>query len=381
MNLRDLFLLDPDVVFLNHGSFGATPRPVFEVYQNWQRQLERQPVQFIMRELVDHLDEARQALGRYLNVGKDDLIYVPNPTFAMNIVANSLTLGEGDEVLTTDHEYGACENVWHFLSRKRGFRYVTQPLPFPLTTPEAILEQIWQGVTPRTKVIFVSHITSPTAVTLPVAALCQRAREAGIITVIDGAHAPSQLPLDLQAVGADFYFGAAHKWLCAPKGAAFLYTQPQHQARMEPLIVGWGWGPNRSRHSTNYLDYLQHSGTNDLSAYLSVPAAIQFQAEHDWPTVRQQCHELLCQTLSRIQASTELPQPYPEALYQQMAVAPLPPIADLVAFKDRLYNDHCIEIPTIAWQDHQFVRISVQGYNTQADMDILVQALNELITV
>ena len=378
MSLRDLFLLDPDVVFLNHGSFGATPRPVFEVYQAWQRQLERQPVLF-MRELEGYLAEARQGLANYLNVGKDDLIYVPNPTFAMNIVANTLTLGEGDEVLTTNHEYGACENVWHFLSRKRGFRYVVQPIPLPLTTPEAVLEQIWQGVTSRTKVIFLSHITSPTAVTFPVAALCKRAREAGIITVIDGAHAPSQLTLDLQAIDADFYFGAAHKWLCAPKGAAFLYTQPQHQAKMEPLIVGWGWGPARNRHNTDYLDYLQHSGTNDLSAYLSVPAAIQFQAEHDWPTVRQQCHELLCHTLSRIQDITQLPALYPETFYQQLATVPLPPITDLLAFKAQLYDEYRIEIPAVTWQNDQFVRISVQGYNTQADMDALVSALDDLI--
>lgn len=378
MTLRDLFLLDPDVVFLNHGSFGATLRPVFEVYQDWQRRLEWQPVLF-MRELEGYLAEARQVLATYLNVGKDDLIYVPNPTFAMNIVANALTLGEGDEVLTTDHEYGACENVWHFLSGKRGFRYVAQPIPLPLTTPEDVLEQFWQGVTPRTKVIFVSHIASPTAVTFPVTALCQRAREAGIITVIDGAHAPSQLTLDLLAIDADFYFGAAHKWLCAPKGAAFLYTQPQHQAKMEPLVVGWGWGPKRSRHNIDYLDYLQHSGTNDLSAYLSVPAAIQFQAEHDWPMVRQQCHDLLCRTLSRIQAITQLPTPYPETFYQQLAVAPLPSIADLDAFKTCLYDEYRIEIPTVTWQNHQFVRISVQGYNTQADMDALVQALSDLI--
>ena len=379
MNMRDLFLLDPDVVFLNHGSFGATPRPVFEAYQAWQRRLERQPVLFIGRQLADLLSEARQALAAYLNVGKDDLIYVPNPTFAMNIVANSLTLGPGDEVLTTNHEYGACENVWHYLSRKRGFAYVAQPLPLPLTTPEAVLEQIWQGVTPRTKVIFISHITSPTAVTFPVAALCRRAREAGIITVIDGAHAPSQLPLDLQAIDADFYFGAAHKWLCAPKGAAFLYTQPQHQAQMEPLIVGWGWGPQRTRHTIDYLDYLQHSGTNDLSAYLSVPTAIAFQAEHNWSLVRQQCHELLRNTLSRIQTITNLPQPYPEPFYQQMAVAPLPRIDDLAAFKDRLYDDYCIEIPTLSWENQQFIRISVQGYNTQADMDVLVGALAEML--
>jgi isopenicillin-N epimerase len=380
MSLRDLFLLDPDVVFLNHGSFGATPRPVFEVYQAWQRQMERQPVLFIGRELAGYLDEARRVLGEYLNADKDDLVYIPNATFGTNIIANSLPLGEGDEVLTTDHEYGACDNAWDYLSRKRGFRYVKQPLPLPFTTPEDIVEQIWQGVTTRTKVIYMSHITSPTAVILPIAAICQRAREAGINTVIDGAHAVGQLSLDMQAIGADFYFSNAHKWLCAPKGAAFLYARRERQHLIEPLVVGWGWGDHRTTHyGSDYLDYLQDLGTNDFSAYLSVPAAIQFQAEHDWPTVTQKCHELLCQTLQRTTTITELPTPYSEAFYHQLAVVPLPPIADLAAFKARLYDEYRIEIPTITWQNHQFVRISVQGYNTQEDMDMLVQALTEVI--
>jgi isopenicillin-N epimerase len=380
MKLRDLFMLDPEVIFLNHGSFGATPRPVFEAYQAWQQRLERQPVLFIGRELPGHLAEARRILGDYLKADKDDLVYVPNATFALNIVANSLALAEEDEVLTTDHEYGACDNVWDFLSRKRGFRYVKQSLPLPLTTPEAVVEQIWQGVTARTKVIFMSHITSPTAVILPIAAICQRATEAGIITVIDGAHAPGQLPLDLPAIGADFYFGNAHKWLCAAKGAAFLHTRRQRQSLIEPLIVGWGWGEHRTlRHGSDYLDYLQFLGTSDPSAYLSVPAAIQFQAEHNWPAVRQQCHELLCHTLQRTQAITGLPTPYSEAFYHQMAVVPLPPMADLAAFKNQLYDEYCIEIPCMTWQNQQFVRISVQGYNTQEDMDCLVGALGELI--
>jgi isopenicillin-N epimerase len=352
MNLRDLFLLDPDVVFLNHGSFGATPRPVFEAYQNWQRQLERQPVQFIGRELGGYLDEARRVLGDYLNADKDDLVYIPNATFGTNIVANSLNLGEGDEVLTTDHEYGACENVWYYLSRKRGFRYIKQPLPLPFTTPEDVVEQIWQGVTPRTKVIFMSHITSPTAVILPIATICHKAREAGIITVIDGAHAVGQLPLDMQAIGADFYFSNAHKWLCAPKGSAFLYARRERQHLIEPLVVGWGWGEHRNlRYGSDYIDYLQFLGTGDPSAYLSVPAAIQFQVEHDWPQVTQQCHELLCQTLQRTTAITELPTPYSEAFYHQLAIVPLPPIDDLVAFKNRLYDGYRIEIPVIAWQE------------------------------
>lgn len=382
-DLRALFLLDPDVVFLNHGSFGATPRPVFEVYQRWQRRLERQPVQFLGREIGDHLASARQALGRYLNADKDDLAFVPNATFGVNVVARSLALGPGDEVLTTNHEYGACDNVWHFLSRKQGFGYVQQAIALPLTSAADIVEQFWQGVTPRTRVIYISHITSPTALCFPVEAICARAREAGILTVIDGAHTPGQIPLDLAAVGADFYCGNGHKWLSSPKGSGFLYTRKERQRLIEPLVVGWGWGESRMlTFGSDYLDALQWLGTNDFSAYLSVPAAIEFQEEHNWTAVRQQCHTLLCQAIDRICALTGLDSVYPEAgepSFYQMAIAPLPPIADLQGLKDQLYERFRVEVPCVQWGDRPFIRVSVQGYNTQEDIDTLLFAIETVI--
>ena len=384
-DLRALFLLDPEVIFLNHGSFGATPRPVFDAYQRWQRRLEEQPVRFLSRELPDLLAEARSALAAYLGVTGDDVVYVPNATFAVNVVARSLPLAPGDEVLTTDHEYGACENVWRFLSQKKGFAYIRRTLPFPLP-PEPDLEDFvvdafWQGVTPRTRVIFLSHITSSTALRLPVARICARAREAGILTVIDGAHAPGQIPLDLQAVDADFYAGNAHKWLCAPKGSAFLYARPDRQELIEPLVVGWGWGDRRSiSFGSDYLDNLQWLGTNDLAAYLSVPAAVTFQEAHDWPIVRRRCHGLLREALARLSELTGLPSLYPtHQLYRQMAVAPLPPIADLQALQARLYDQYRIEVPCIEWQGRQFIRLSIQGYNQEPEISALEVALKELL--
>lgn len=380
-NLKNLFLLDPDVVYLNHGSFGATPRPVFAAYQAWQRRLERQPVAFLLDELPDHLALARRELGQFLNAGEDDVVYVPNATFGVNVVARSLALGPGDELLTTNHEYGACYNVWDFLSQKRGFDVVQQSISFPAASDEAILEELWQGVTPRTRVIFVSHITSSTALRLPVAAICAQAREAGILTVVDGAHAPGQIPLDLKAIDADFYTGNAHKWLCAPKGAAFLYARPDRQRLIEPLVVGWGWGPERTfTFGSDYLDYLQWLGTNDLSAYLTVPEAIRFQKEHDWPAVRQRCHQLLAETLHGIGELTGLDPLYPDATgYRQMAVAPLPQLKDPAAFKEALYRSFCVEIPCIEWQGRHFLRISVQGYNSYEDTDVLLRALRQLL--
>ena len=382
-DLASLFLLQPGVAFLNHGSFGATPRSVFADYQAWQERLERQPVQFLVNELPQQLAEARAALGHLVHAQADDLVFIPNATFGVNVVARSLALGPGDEVLATDHEYGACQNTWEFLSRKRGFRYVRQPIPVPLGSRDEIVAHYWQGVTPRTRVIFISHITSPTAVRFPVEEICRRAREAGILTLIDGAHSVGQIPLDLIALDADFYVSNAHKWLCSPKGSAFLYARRSVQPLVEPLVVGWGWGENRTIHfGSDYLDYLQWLGTNDLSAYLAVPAAIRFQEEHDWTAVRTRCQALLSETIDDLCRLTELETIYPDAgWFQQMAVAPLPRIKDLAALKTRLYEEYRVEVPLLEWNDRHFVRVSVQGYNSRSDIDRLLAALQILLPV
>ncbi len=379
--LKDLFLLSSDVVFLNHGSFGATPRPVFETYQAWQERLEQEPVQFLVNELTGYLAQARAALGDLVNADADDLVFVPNATFALNIIARSLDLGPGDEALTTDHAYGACNNVWEFMSGKRGFRTVPQAIPLPYDSSQAVLEQFWSGVTADTKVIFISHITSATAVHFPVAEICARAREEGILTVVDGAHTLGQIALDLRALGADFYFSNAHKWLCSPKGSAFLYTSRDCQHFVEPLVVGWGWGSEKSfSFGSDYLDYLQYLGTDDFSAYLTVPAAIQFQEAHHWTAVRDECHDLLCSAVDRICALTGLESVYPgKECFRQMAVAPLPRIEDLPGLKTELFDLYRVEVPLIEWNGRHFIRVSVQGYNSQADIDALLAALQALL--
>ncbi len=375
--LKSLFLLDPDVVFLNHGSYGATPRPVFEACQAWRLRLEREPVQFINNELPGLLRHARGVLGEYLNADPDDLVYIPNATFGMNVVARALRLAPGDEVLTTDHEYGAIDNAWLHACRKNGARYVRQPVPFPAASDTEIADAIWSGVTPRTRVLMLSHITSSTALRLPVEGLCARARAAGILTAIDGAHAPGQIPLDLRALDADFYTGNCHKWLCSPKGAAFLYARRALQPMIEPPVIGWGYGDNRKlAHNPDYVDALQWLGTNDLAAYLAVPAAIAFQHEHDWPRVRARCHALLSESLQRVSALTGLlPLYHSDGQYVQMAVNALPRIDDLAAFNRRLFDRHRVEIPCIEWNGRQLLRIALQGYNSRADIDALLAAL------
>jgi len=378
--LKALFLLDPDIVFLNHGSFGACPLPVFETYQTWQRALERQPVAFLGRQAAALLAHARAQLAAYLGVAADDVVYFPNPTTAINMVARNLPLRPMDEILTTDHEYGAMDRTWRFLCRQTGARYVRQPIPLPVTDADAWVETFWQGVTDRTKVIFLSHITSPTALTFPVEAICHRARAAGVLCIVDGAHAPGHIPLHLPAIGADLYTGACHKWLCAPKGAAFLYARPEVQHWLEPLVVSWGYESSQPSGS-QFIDYHEWQGTRDLAAFLTVPTAIEFQTQHGWAAVRQQCHQLACTTRQRLNVLTGLEPICPDSpqWFTQMFAARLPAHTDLEALKQRLYDEYRVEVPMVSWNGQKFIRVSFQGYNTPGDADTLVAALERLL--
>jgi len=375
-SLRRQFLLDPKVTFLNHGSFGATPKLVFREYQRWQRELERQPVEFLGRRHNDLMKTARGALAAYLGTSNGNVIYSQNVTIALNIVARSLELGHGDEVLSTDHEYGALDRTWRFLSKERGFTYINQPIPVPLTTSADFVEAFWHGVTSRTRVIFLSHITSPTALIFPVEQVVRRAREAGILTIVDGAHAPGQIPLALDALGADFYGGNLHKWLCAPKGAGFLYARPEVQHLLKPLVVSWGY-ESEMPSGSNFIDHHEWWGTRDLSAFLTVPAAIEFQEKNHWDEIRIACHALAAESQGRICHLTGLAPLHSNAenWFRQMFTAPLPADTDILALKARLYDEYRIEVPLIAWKDHKLIRVSIQAYNSRRDIDHLVRAL------
>ncbi len=379
------FLLDPDIHFLNHGSFGACPRPVFEAYQYWQAELERQPVAFLGRRVNDLLAESRSALAAYLGAAADDVVYFPNPTTALNMVIRNLArpdcpahLCPGDEILTTDHEYGALERTWRYVCHQTGARTVRQPIPLPVTTHADFVERFMAGVTERTRIIFISHITSPTALIFPVAEICRRARAAGILTIVDGAHAPGQVALNLGEMGADIYAGACHKWLCAPKGAAFLYARPEVQPWLEPLVVSWGWEAERPGLS-RFVDWHEWQGTRDVAAFLSVPAAIRFQAEHDWPAVRSRCHALAAATRDRIVDLTGLPPIcHPEGWFAQFFAARLPE-CDLDALKARLVDEYRVEAPMVRWNGQPFVRVSFQAYNDRADADALIAGLARVL--
>jgi isopenicillin-N epimerase len=379
-SLKRHFLLDPTVTFLNHGSFGATPKPVFRAYQRWQRELERQPVEFLGRRHNDLMQSARAALAAYLGTRAENVVFSQNVTIALNIVARSLDLGPADEVLATDHEYGALDRTWRFLAKERGFTYINQPIPLPLTTSSDFVEAFWCGVTPRTRVIFLSHITSPTALVFPVAQIVRRAREAGILTVVDGAHAPGQLPLALDALGADFYGGNLHKWLCAPKGAGFLYARPEVQPLLKPLVVSWGY-ESETPSGSQFIDHHEWWGTRDLAAFLSVPAAIEFQRQHRWEEVQAACHDLAVESQQRLCALTGLAPLHTdaEAWFRQMFTAPLPADTDTAALKARLYDEFRIEVPLVAWNSHKLIRVSIQAYNSRRDVDRLLDALKNCL--
>ncbi len=370
---RDLFLLRPDVVFLNHGSFGACPRPVFDAYQQWQRELERQPVDFLGRRFADLMGEARAVLAGYVGADADDLVYLPNATTGLNIVARSLPLETGDEVVTTDQEYGAAERTWRFVCERRGAKLVQVRLPVPVESPEQIVETLWAQVTSRTRVLFFSHLTSPTALILPAADLVRRARGAGIITVVDGAHAAGQIPLDLTALGADFYAASCHKWMCAPKGSGFLWARRETQPLLHPLVVSWGW-------REGFIKEQQWQGTRDPAAYLATPAAIEFLRSPAWRDVPQRCHALAAEARAALLESGGLPALSPDGdrWYAQMVSAPLP-LTDGDGAQRRLREEFRVEVPIVAWRERQLLRVSVQGYNTQADIEALRRGVSHLL--
>lgn len=348
--MRELFLIDPEVTFLNHGSFGACPREVFERYQFWQRELEREPVDFIARKLTPLLANARAIVGEYVNANADDLTFVPNATTGVNMAARALQLEPGDEVLSTNLEYGACVYTWRRHS----------------TFVEAPYDELFDHVTERTRAVYVSHITSETGLLLPVEEIVSRARDQGLTTIVDGAHAPGHVDLDLEALGADFYTGNFHKWVCAPKGAAFLHVRPEWQDGVDGAIVSWGY-----EEPATFLTKTEPQATRDPAAYLAVPDAIAWSREHD---DRERC-VALCREARRDLCELLGTEPIaPESMIRQMASVRLPrPDKEL---SQRLWDEHKIEIPVS--HDGTLLRISIAAYNDRGDVDRLLLALREL---
>jgi isopenicillin-N epimerase len=352
--VKELYLLDPEVVYLNHGSFGACPRPVFDAYQRFQLELEREPVAFLAleRSLPARLEQVRDRLGQYVGARPENLALVPNVSSALNAVARSLELAPGDEILLGEAEYGGMELLWEFVASRTG-----------ATVRRAPFAELEPG--PDTRVVFCSHVEWVSGAVNDVADVCRRAQEGGALSIVDGAHAPGQVELDLESLGADVYAGNCHKWLSAPKGSAFLYARPEVQAMIDPLVVSWDWGIGRP-----FADVHRWQGTRDPSAFLAVPAAIDFQAEHDWPSVRARCHGLLCGARDRLGL-----EPLADTFVQMLGFRLT--VADGPALKRRLWDDHRIEVPVIETAAGPVIRVSVQAYNDESDLDALIGALRE----
>ena len=385
-NLARHFLLREDVTFLNHGSFGACPRPVFEAYQGWQLELEQEPVEFLGRRLHDLLRVPREALAAELGCDSNDIVGVPNATNGLNIVAQSLDLRPGDQILTTDHEYSALEKTWAYVCRKTGAEIVVVKVPMPLVSEGAFTQTIIDGMTERTKVLFLSHITSPTALLFPIENAIAEARRRGIWSVIDGAHTPGHIKLDLDAIGADFYAGNCHKWMMTPKGSAFLHTRREMQGLLNPLVISHGWtkdskapGAKGAFGNSPYIDEIEIRGTRDPAPWLTVPAAIALRQENDWWAIADHCHALAQDTARRLGELTGLaPLSNPELCAPQMVAMPIPE-CDTLEIHTTLFEKYGIEIPVFKWQDTCIVRLSVQGYNSRPQMDRLIDALTELL--
>jgi isopenicillin-N epimerase len=368
--VRELLLLDPDVTFLNHGSFGACPRSVFERYQAWQRELEREPVHFIARRLTGLLAEARESLASYLGAAAADVAFVQNATTGVNLAARALELRPGDEVLATDLEYGACDLAWAWVCERVGARYVRAEIPLPVAGPEQVVEALFARQSERTRAVYLSHVTSETALLLPIEEIVARARAEGLVTIVDGAHAPGHVPLDLEALGADVYAGNCHKWLGAPKGAGFLHVRPEHQGRVDGAIVSWGY-----LEPAAFQSRVERQGTRDDAAYLTVPDAIAFQREHDWDAVRARCVALAREARRELCDLLGTEPLAPDEMILQMATVRLPQADE--GLERRLLDEHRIEA-AVRPPAHDLLRISIAAYNDHGDVERLLAALAPL---
>ena len=319
--------LDPAVGYLNHGSFGACPTAVLEVQAAIRARLERQPTQFF-RDLLPLLDEARAALGAFVGADPDDLAWLPNATSGVSTVAASLQLEPGDELLTTSHAYNACRNALRAQER-RGAKVVVAQVPFPLSSPQQVLDAVLAQVTARTRLALIDHVTSPTGLVFPVAALVRALEARGVDTLVDGAHAPGMLPLDLKSLGAAYYTGNCHKWLCSPKGAAFLHVRRDRQEGLSPLVIGHGFNaPARGRSRFRLL--FDWTGTHDPSPYLSVPAAITLLGglhPGGFPALMERNRTLALQAQRMLCEVLGIDAPAPPEMIGSLASVPLPPLA------------------------------------------------------
>ena len=376
--LKEQFLLNKNITYLNFGAYGACPKPVFDVYQNFQRELEEEPTLFINELGPAYIKKSRESLGNYLNCSADDIVYVTSPSYAVNLIAKSFQIKAGDEVLTTNLEYGPCDKTWKYYCEQNGATYKRIDIQFPLKCKEDFLDQFLKGINKNTKLIFVSHLTSSTGIRLPIEEICAIANQLGILIYVDGAHAPGQLPIDLRLLGADIYTGACHKWMLTPKGSSFLYVRNSLQHLFDPLIISWGYKSIKPSHSI-FLDHHQFQGTRDYSAFLTIPAAIDFMRAFNWKKVSEDSRHL---TQSNANRFCELMGTQPLTAISDDFIAQLFSIPINIQnpekLHDILYNEYRIQVPVLIHEGNSYLRYSIQGFNDQNDLNHLYNALVEL---
>lgn len=385
-SMHALWRLTPGVTYLNHGSFGPSPVVVQNERLKLLQELEGNPMDFLVRKMPILIREATTELAKFLNASPDNLVLQPNATFAMNVVANNVALEPGDEVLLNDHEYGAVIRIWGQKCQAVGARTVLARLPFPVESKESIVEAIMSQVTPRTKLIVMSHVTSPTALILPVKEVCERARRLKIPVCIDGPHAPLLVPVNLNELDCDFYTASCHKWLSAPFGSGFLYVRSRLKQGLKPGIVSWGRSLNGD--TPNWKDEFDWQGTYDATPNLAVPAAIAFFKEIGPKTFRKRTHELAAYVRQQLieKVGAQPISPDSDEWYGSMVAVELPvnddstPPGQVHPLQRWLWAQHQIEVPVVRWKEKTLLRVSAHLYNTPSEMDHLVRAVAEWLS-
>lgn len=378
--MKQLFLLDPSITFLNHGSFGACPKPIFDEYQRLQLELENEPVYFIQKKAAVYLKKAKEKLSKYIGCQPEDFFFTPNPTVAINTVMRSLKLQPGDEILSTNHEYGAMDKTWAYFCKVTGAKYVRQTISMPVISKEQLLEDFWKGYNSNTKVVFINQISSATALIFPVREICKKAQELGLITIVDGAHVPGHISLNIEEMNADFYTGTLHKWMLAPKGSSFLYAKKEFQDDLDPLVVSWGYD-NEVIAQTQFLDYHEYQGTRDISSFLCTPKVIDFLEENNWNEIAENCKQIVLDNYQRFcdLLNTTPICPITNEFLGQMASIPVK-TDEPQKLKELLFEKYQIEIPVMPLNGDFYIRYSINAYNSQKELDRLYEVLKEIIT-
>jgi isopenicillin-N epimerase len=378
-NIRSEWMLRPDIAFLNHGSFGAVPRCVFEEQERWRRRIEAEPVELLGRRCRDLLDESKGVIGQWLGMAPEDFGFVTNATEGINAVLRSLQFRPEDELVTTTHVYNAVRQTMRHVAQQTGAGYREIDIPLPLHSARQIVDAVAGGLSARTKMLVIDHITSPTGLVFPVEAIAAVCAQRGIDVLIDGAHAPGMLPLNVPGVGAAYYAGNLHKWTCAPKGAGFLWVRPDRQAGIHPAVVSHDWGSGLAAE-------FNWQGTRDISAWLSVPRAMAFMAELGWEKVQAHNHALAVWAHQMLQKAWEVEpvSPLDGQLLGSMATLNMPgwlPAmndAQAPAVQHSLYVQHGIEVPLFSWGGQWRLRVSCQVYNHPEEYEKLGKAIREV---